>query len=201
MNDADGRGGCAASSLETEKADLRQSVRDARKRLTPSQRAQFSAAACDLLIASGALDGGVASGFWPVGSEIDVIPALEHLIACGGRAALPVIVARRTALMFREWVPDRPMVRLGWLYEPPANADLLIPSVLLTPLVAFDRRGGRLGQGGGFYDRTLASLRRRGPVTAIGVAFAIQEVDRAPTNALDVALDAVVTEKEWIRCG
>jgi 5-formyltetrahydrofolate cyclo-ligase len=73
--------------------------------------------------------------------------------------------------------------------------------VLLTPLLAFDRHGGRLGQGGGFYDRSLAQLRDKGHVTAIGVAFAAQEVQNAPVDARDAPLDAVVTEKEWISCG
>ena len=201
MNDADGRGGCAATPLDTAKSDLRRWARDARKRLSPTDRARFSTDACDRLAASGLLEAGVVSGFWPIGSEINVIPALEHVVRQNACAALPVIVARHRPLIFRQWMPERPMIRIGWLYEPPASADWLTPTVLLTPLLAFDRQGGRLGQGGGFYDRTLAALRRQGPVKAIGVAFGVQEVDKVPVDALDVALDAIVTEREWIACG
>lgn len=205
MNDADGRGGCAAISLnptlEQAKADLRRKIRDLRKAIDPGTRAEAGAAVVARLAASGKLDGQIVSGFWPVGSEIDVRAAMLHAIAHGGRAALPVIVARARPLVFREWAPGRPMIGLGWLYEPPAAADLLVPTVLLTPLLAFDRHGGRLGQGGGFYDRSLAQLRDKGHVTAIGVAFAAQEVQNAPVDARDAPLDAVVTEKEWISCG
>ncbi len=184
-----------------EKAELRRMARDVRKRMSAVDRAAFSEAARDRLAASDLFSSGaVVSGFWAVGSEIDVVPALRAAIERGARAALPVIVARRRALAFREWRPDRPMVRIGWLYEPPAAADLLVPTVLLTPLLAFDRHGGRLGQGGGFYDRTLAALRMQSPVKAIGVAFAAQEVDKVPADARDAPLDAVVTEREWISC-
>jgi len=201
MNDADGRGGCAAKSLDQAKSDLRRRIRDIRKSIGASQRAGLSAAISDRLARSERLNGQIVSGFWPVGSEVDVRPALNHVIATGGTALLPVIVARARPLLFREWTPETRMVRLGWLHEPPANAALAQPTVLLAPLLAFDRRGGRLGQGGGFYDRTLAMLRVKCHVLAIGVAFAAQEVQNAPVDVLDAPLDAVVTEEEWISCG
>ncbi|WP_371286182.1 5-formyltetrahydrofolate cyclo-ligase [Albidovulum sp.] len=77
----------------------------------------------------------------------------------------------------------------------PAEGDWIEPEVLIVPLLAFDRRGYRLGYGGGFYDRTLEALRARGPVTAIGFAFAAQEVDEVPIEATDQPLDIVVTDK------
>jgi 5-formyltetrahydrofolate cyclo-ligase len=70
--------------------------------------------------------------------------------------------------------------------------------LLITPLLAFDRSGGRLGQGGGFYDRTLRELRRQGAVFAVGLAFAGQEVERTPIGPGDEPLDAVLTEKGYI---
>jgi len=180
---------------------MRRRIRDLRKSMDRNQRAWFSASIVDRLVESGRLDGGVVSAFWPVGSEVDVRQAMLHAIETGGRGALPVIVARSRPLTFREWTQKGAMVRLGWLYEPPANAELLTPTVLLTPLLAFDRKGGRLGQGGGYYDRTLAALRFKGHVLAIGVAFAAQEVQNVPVDGLDAPLDAVVTEREWISCG
>jgi 5-formyltetrahydrofolate cyclo-ligase len=81
-----------------------------------------------------------------------------------------------------------------------AGARELRPALLLVPLLAFDRRGRRLGQGAGIYDRILAALRPQGPV-AIGLAHAVQEMDAVPAGPLDATLDWVVTEKEAIRCG
>ena len=81
----------------------------------------------------------------------------------------------------------------------PAQGDWLVPEVLLVPLLAFDRRGFRLGYGGGFYDRTLEGLRARGPVLAIGLAYAAQEVPVVPTDATDQRLDAILTEAGLIR--
>ena len=74
----------------------------------------------------------------------------------------------------------------------------MVPQILIVPLVAFDRAGGRLGYGGGFYDRTLEALRRDGPVLAIGFAFAAQEVDALPQEPTDQRLDRIVTEVEVI---
>jgi len=81
----------------------------------------------------------------------------------------------------------------------PEVAEEVVPEVLIVPLLAFDRPGYRLGYGGGFYDRTLERLRARGPVTAIGFAFAAQEVDRVPTEPTDQKLDLIVTERGVIR--
>lgn len=82
--------------------------------------------------------------------------------------------------------------------EPPANAPVIIPDIILTPLLGFDRRGYRLGYGAGHYDRTLAALRARQPVLAVGLAWACQEVEVIPTDAFDEQLDWVITEHEAI---
>jgi len=71
--------------------------------------------------------------------------------------------------------------------------------VVVVPLLAFDRQGRRLGYGGGFYDRTLARLRRAGPVLAIGYGFAAQQVDAVPSGPLDAPLDLIVTEAGVLR--
>ena len=84
---------------------------------------------------------------------------------------------------------------------PPEEAPEVQPDVLLVPLLAFDRRGFRLGYGGGFYDRTLEKLRALKKVTAIGVAYAGQEIDAVPYEEFDQRLDWIMTEKETIKCG
>jgi 5-formyltetrahydrofolate cyclo-ligase len=85
--------------------------------------------------------------------------------------------------------------------EPPAGTPELPPEVLILPLVAFDRRGYRLGYGGGYYDRTLAVLRRQGRALAVGVGFAAQEVVAVPCGRHDQRLDWIVTEREAIEPG
>jgi len=81
---------------------------------------------------------------------------------------------------------------------PPPSASPVHPDLVIAPVLAFDRRGGRLGQGGGHYDRTLARLRRQRPVFVLGVAFAGQEVDAVPMGPHDQRLDAIVTETAYI---
>ncbi|MGI4877336.1 MAG: 5-formyltetrahydrofolate cyclo-ligase, partial [Janthinobacterium lividum] len=82
--------------------------------------------------------------------------------------------------------------------EPDASSPLVEPDVVLVPLVAVDRRGNRIGQGGGHYDRTLDRLRAHRPVVAIGVAWDIQLVDSVLTEPWDQPLDAIATPTQWL---
>jgi 5-formyltetrahydrofolate cyclo-ligase len=137
------------------------------------------------------------SGYWAIGDEIDVRPALRMLAARGLAVALPVMAGASAPLTFRRWVPgDRLRHRMWGIEEPLPDAPVVRPDLLLVPLLAFDARGGRLGYGGGYYDRTLALLRSDGgsPVFACGVAFAAQEVPEVPCEPKDMRLDAVITE-------
>ena len=140
------------------------------------------------------------AGYAAMRTEIDPRPALEEAAAYGP-VGLPVIEAPATPLRFRLWTPDSTMVKGTFGAPVPEAGDWMIPQILIVPLVAFDRRGGRLGYGGGFYDRTLAILRSRGPVLAIGFAYAAQEADPLPQEATDQPLDLVVTETEIIEPG
>lgn len=142
----------------------------------------------------------VVSGFWPMGDELDIRPALKRLAAAGHPLALPVVVKRGEPLIFRRWRVGDALVRAGFGTSVPApEAEVLDPSFLLVPLLAFDRTGYRLGYGGGFYDRTLAKLRAVGPITAVGVAYAGQEVAEVLRGPHDARLDWIVTEREAIR--
>jgi 5-formyltetrahydrofolate cyclo-ligase len=139
----------------------------------------------------------VVSGFWPLGEEIDIRPLLHALHERGNRVALPITPRRGEPLTFRGWQPGDVMApeRFGTLR--PIGEELQ-PDMLLIPLLAFDTAGGRLGYGGGFYDRTLPSLPGR---FRLGCAFAAQQVDEVPVGPYDVRLDAVATENGIIRCG
>jgi 5-formyltetrahydrofolate cyclo-ligase len=127
----------------------------------------------------------------PIGSELD--PGAIRI--AGARAALPVVVERDAPLAFRLYSPGDALEpdALGIL-APTSRAETVWPDVLFVPVLAFDGRGGRLGQGGGFYDRTIAALRARGPVWVVGVAYAGQEVEDLPFEPHDQRLDAILTE-------
>ena len=133
--------------------------------------------------------------YHPDGSELDPTPIR---VAAAARA-LPVVVARDAALVFRLSEPGQPLVpdALGILAPGMAAAEAW-PDIVFTPVLAFDRRGGRLGQGGGYYDRTIAALRARKPVLVIGVAYAGQEVAEIPQEPHDERLDAILTETAYI---
>jgi 5-formyltetrahydrofolate cyclo-ligase len=136
--------------------------------------------------------GRVLSGYMPMRSEIDPLPAMA---AHRGPVGVPVILGKGQALRFREWTPGARMVEGAFKALIPEEGAWLEPEVLIVPMLAWDRRGYRLGYGGGFYDRTLEGLRARGPVLAVGFAFAAQEVEAVPTDEFDQRLDAVVTEQ------
>jgi 5-formyltetrahydrofolate cyclo-ligase len=144
---------------------------------------------------------GPAAGYWPFGGEIDPRPLMAALARAGLEVALPRMDARDVPARFLAWdagVALRPDA-CGVL-APPPDARELAPKLILVPLMAFDRAGRRLGQGGGHYDRTLAVLKPQGAV-AVGVAYAAQEVEDLPEGPYDQRLDWVVTEREAIRCG
>jgi 5-formyltetrahydrofolate cyclo-ligase len=143
---------------------------------------------------SGAGRHAVASGFCAIGDEIDPLLLLTKLSADGHQVCLPVMQGRGLPLLFRAWKPGDPMKATLWgIGEPLPSAPYVEPGVLLVPLLAFDPMGYRLGYGGGFYDRTLANLRERGPVIAIGLAFDEQRVDAVPHVDYDQRLDWVLT--------
>ncbi len=138
--------------------------------------------------------GSVLSGYMPMRTEIDALPAMASHHATGGRVCVPVIPGPAVPLHFREWTPGAAMVEGAFGAKVPAGGDWMEPEVLIVPLLAFDRRGYRLGYGGGYYDRTLERLRTMRPTVAIGFAFAAQEVPEVPTEPTDQRLDLIVTE-------
>ena len=141
----------------------------------------------------------IVSGFMPLKSEINPLPLMKALAGQGARLALPVIAGRGKALVMRSWTFDEPLDRGQWgIREPKTNAAEAEPDILLVPLLAFDRAGHRIGYGAGYYDLTIAALRGRKPIVAIGLAFAAQEVPAVPATPRDARLDLVLTEREVI---
>jgi 5-formyltetrahydrofolate cyclo-ligase len=144
---------------------------------------------------------GVVSAFASLPEELNVWPLLRRLHGEGCRLALPIMQGKGKPLLFRAWAPGDAMDKAVWgIPEPRADRAVLEPDILLVPLLAFDRRGGRLGYGGGFYDRTLARLRGMKPVAAVGLAYDEQQVDAVPHLDYDQRLDWVLTPSGPIRC-
>ena len=144
----------------------------------------------------------VVAGYWPMPEEIDVRPLMTYLHLSGHVLVLPVVVGRGQPLIFRRWRPSLPLdAGVYGISVPSAEAPEATPGVLLVPLLAFDGEGRRLGYGAGYYDRTLATLRRAGDILAIGAAYAAQRMDSLPEEASDQRLDWVVTEEGAIRTG
>lgn len=136
------------------------------------------------------------AAFWPMGEEIDIRPLLDALHADGHPLCLPRTPKRGEPLTFHAWQPGEVLERgpLG-TSQPSAAAPVMEPDALIVPLLAVDAAGFRLGYGGGYYDRTLTRLRARRAVTAIGVGFDAQRIERVPTGPQDARLDFLLTER------
>jgi 5-formyltetrahydrofolate cyclo-ligase len=177
------RGGSAirndVDALSLEKAELRRAAQARR----------------DLAIAPGT----IVSGFMPLKSEINPLPLMRKLADAGARLALPAVAGRGKPLIMRSWQWGETLAAGVWgIREPTPKAPEVEPDILLVPLLAFDRSGHRIGYGAGYYDLTIAQLRAKKPVAAVGLAFAVQEFSRVPAAAFDAPLDLVLTEKDTI---
>jgi len=180
--------------IEEAKAALRAEAHKRRAQLHPSLRldaardaiAHFEA---QLLPAKGE----VVAAYWPIRDELDIKDLIIRLMDGAQPLCLPVVVGEADPLELRLWQEGVPLYEAGFgTLAPPDGAPLAVPDIILMPLLGFDRYGTRLGYGGGYYDRTLASLTRRPRL--VGFAFARQEIDHIPRASHDVPLDAVVTE-------
>lgn len=134
--------------------------------------------------------------FWSIGDEIDSAPLIAGLAEAGHACCLPVVVGKGMALRFRPYAPgDQLEAGAFGVPAPLATQAYVEPDVLVVPLAAFDRVGGRIGYGGGLYDRTLAQLRAQRVMRAFGYAFSVQEVAHIPLQPHDERLDAIITER------
>ena len=146
--------------------------------------------------------GGAGASYWPLGDEADPQALAAALRALGHPILLPRVAGPREPLSFRHWRDGDATEKspLGTI-EPLESALVARPDAVFVPLLAFDARGFRLGYGGGYYDRSLASLRAQGSMVAIGIAYAEQELAVLPHDPHDERLDLVVTEKGVRRFG
>ncbi len=143
--------------------------------------------------------GKVAAVYQGWGSELSPLILADALEALGWTLALPSVEGETGAMVFRRWDRAAPLARDGiGMRAPRGDAEILEPDLVIVPLLAFDRQGRRLGQGGGYYDRALEGLKARRDVFALGLAYSGQETANLPHEPHDQALDAILTEKEYI---
>jgi len=143
--------------------------------------------------------GTIVAGFMPMKSEINPLPLLRKLVEQGAKLALPVIAGRGKPLVMRAYAFGDEFSRGQWgIREPKPETPEVAPDILIVPLACFDRAGHRIGFGAGYYDMTINALRTKKKVTAIGIAFAAQEIPQVPATPRDARLDLVLTEREAI---
>ena len=180
--------------IEEAKAALRIRARAARASLDHSERADAAVAVARHFFDGVALQqADIVAAYWRIRDELDCQPILVKLMDSNQTVVLPVVVGPEEPLDLRVWEQGASLYESGFgTLAPSELAPKAEPDVVIMPLLGFDSRGTRLGYGGGYYDRTLATMKKRPRL--IGLAFAAQELERIPREAHDVPLDAVITE-------
>ena len=193
------------SDIPFTRQQIRQQIRQRRRALTPEQQTQFALQAADRMMAyTPVLLAQTVAVFLSFDGELDTRPLIDQLWRAGKRVYLPVLHPFSPGnLLFLHYHPSSDLVvnRLK-IREPKLDVRDVLPlsqlDVLVTPLVAFDADGQRLGMGGGFYDRTLQNWRQH-RLQPVGYAHDCQQVDALPTEQWDIPLPAVITpSKTWL---
>ena len=180
-------------AIKAWKKSVREHLLQARQAISPADRQVWNAAINQHLQAHFTQLAGMTVGiYWPYMGEFDPRHVAASLREAGARIALPQVIQKAAPLQFRLWWPGVEMAPGVYDIPVPQGTDVVTPDALLVPPVAFDAAGYRIGYGGGFYDRTLASITPR-PLT-IGVAFELCRLPTIHPQAHDLPLDHVVTE-------
>lgn len=183
------------------KAQLRREALARRDALPAAERAAAAQAIAAWALPFAVPPGCVVSGYSPMRSELNPVPLMRKLASEGAALALPAVLGRGRPLAMRRWAFGDLLAPGVWgIPEPLPDAGELDPDIVLVPLAAFDRCGRRIGYGAGYYDRTLRALRAKKPITAVGLAFAAQEITRVPATERDEELNLVLTERDVIDC-
>ena len=182
-----------AAEIKEWKAVLRRELLARRQAVSETDRKAWNKAITQHLIEGfPQLAAMVVGLYWPYKGEFDPRHAVRHFRERGATSALPEVIQKAAPLQFKRWWPGVAMARGVYDIPVPQGTDLVLPQALIMPPVGFDTKGFRLGYGGGFYDRTLASITPR-PLT-IGVAYELSRVESIRPQAFDLAMDYVVTE-------
>jgi 5-formyltetrahydrofolate cyclo-ligase len=187
------------AAIDELKAQLRREATARRDALPADVRAAAAQAIAARPFPVAVPQSAIVSGFMPLKSEINPLPLMRKLADGGARLALPVVAGKGRPLTMRAFAFGDELASGVWgIREPKPDAPQVFPDILIVPLLVFDRRGHRVGYGAGYYDMTIADLRARKPVVAVGIAFAAQEIAEVPTTPHDARLDLVLTEHEAI---
>ncbi len=188
-----------SDSLSELKSIVRKDAQMRRDALPAAERAKAAETIAARAFPLAIKPGTIVSGFVPLKTEISPLPLMRKLASAGARLALPVIAGRGKPLILRAFAFGDELATGQWgIREPKPDAPELAPDILLVPLLAFDRRGHRMGYGAGYYDMTIAKLRAAKQVIAAGIAYAAQEIAEVPVTPRDARLDLVLTEREVI---
>lgn len=180
-----------------DKQSLRAECKARRAALSEAARAKSATAFADCFLANVSTIGKTVAGYAPLKDELDVLPLLAQLDASGHRCCLPVTSPGSRVLQFYHWHPETAMKpgEFGIHTPDTQTGTACQPDILIVPLVGFDAQCHRIGYGAGYYDATLAYLRKGGhDILAVGAAFACQQVEAIPTEPHDEALDMILTE-------
>ena len=184
-------------SIDQRKKEIRQAVFARRDALPAAERQAAAEAIAARAFPLPIQPGVIVSGFSPIRTEINPMPLLRRLEAAGASLALPVVAGKGRPLIMRAYKFGQELNAGVWgIREPKDDAREVDPDILIVPLAAFDRRGNRIGHGAGYYDMTIARLRAIKPITAVGIAYAAQQVAEVPVTERDERLDLVLTERD-----
>ncbi len=182
-------------TIAEDKKQLRREAENLRHRLAGSAPDAAHAIAHNFSVAISLASNAIVAGYIPARGEADPLPLMEQLRTLGNPLALSRVVEKCQPLHFHLWRDNETTVKGAFgMMEAASDWPSIVPNVLLIPLLGFDKNGYRLGYGGGYYDRSLHSLRMRASVLAVGIAFAGQEMV-LPHDENDKRLDWIVTEK------
>jgi 5-formyltetrahydrofolate cyclo-ligase len=177
----------------TNKTTLRASIRKARDAFVAGRPPPITPPPAFLALLEHGL---TVTSYVPLGSEADPSLLARAAVDRGCAIALPHVTTPTEPMRFLAWDTEASLVAGPFnLQQPAHDATALVPDIILTPLVAFDAKLNRLGQGAGYYDRVFAAFP---DARRIGVAWSVQQVDALPTDPWDLALQAIVTENDWI---
>ncbi len=142
------------------------------------------------------------AGYWPLSGEINIRLLLDILIENHNICCLPVVKEQNIPLTFRKYIKNMSLVTNNKYktQEPPKSSPKITPTIIIVPLLAFDESGYRVGFGGGFYDRTLDSLRNVSSLMTVGVAYSFQQIASIPYEKHDQKLDCIITDEQIIIC-
>jgi len=188
--------------LTSQKRSLRETLKQ--KRAALSQKDQHTAAS---LLSKHALpflsseQQKTISIYSAKGSELDPQHLAEHLARSDHLLCLPVVEPNSKIMTFREYQLGDPLSNGAYdILEPSHQSASVLPQIIFCPLLAVDLSGNRLGYGGGYFDQTLAALRKKTEVMAVGLCYDMQIIEEVPVDENDIKLDYVVSEKRCVQC-